>query len=87
MKKKLNQRALPAPLHLLPVPMFVNVDVVMHFAAKALVGESVRDPLGTYGNNVQGTLTLLAAMARAGVDKLVFSSTCAVYGRSLYHGF
>ena len=55
-------------------------DAVMHFSALALVGESMIDPGGYYENNVNGTLHLLRAMARAGVDKLVFSSTCAVYG-------
>ncbi len=53
---------------------------VMHFAALALVGESVRDPAKYWEVNVGGTLALLEAMCEAGVDKLVFSSTCAVYG-------
>lgn len=54
---------------------------VLHFAAYAYVGESVEKPHRYYRNNVVGTLTLLEAMAAAGVDKLVFSSTCATYGR------
>ena len=54
---------------------------VLHFAAHALVGESVTDPAKYYGNNVVGTLSLLAAMRAAGCDALVFSSTCAVYGQ------
>ena len=53
---------------------------VMHFAAFAYVGESVTDPAKYYRNNVAGTLTLLDAMRAAGVDRLVFSSTCATYG-------
>lgn len=52
----------------------------IHFAAFAYVGESVSDPRKYYHNNVLGTLSLLDAMAAAGLDKIVFSSTCAVYG-------
>lgn len=55
-------------------------DAVMHFAAYAYVGESVADPIKYYRNNVAGSLTLLEACQRHGVDKLVFSSTCATYG-------
>lgn len=57
-----------------------QIDAVMHFAAWLSVGDSVRDPLGYYHNNVTGSLALLAAMADANVQKFVFSSTCAVYG-------
>ncbi|NEX17225.1 MAG: UDP-glucose 4-epimerase GalE [Halochromatium sp.] len=53
---------------------------VMHFAAFAYVGESMADPGKYYRNNVAGTLTLLEAMRDQGIDKLVFSSTCATYG-------
>lgn len=53
---------------------------VMHFAAFAYVGESAADPAKYYRNNVAGTLSLVEAMRVAGVDKLVFSSTCATYG-------
>ena len=53
---------------------------VIHFAGLIEVGESVRSPLAFYENNVAGTLTLLSAAKAAGVDKLVFSSTCATYG-------
>jgi UDP-arabinose 4-epimerase len=53
---------------------------VLHFAAKALVGESVRDPLGYYRNNVAGTLSLLELLCESGTPPLVFSSTCATYG-------
>ncbi len=57
-----------------------KVDLVMHFAAYAYVGESVTEPLKYYHNNVAATLTLLDAMHRHGVKKFVFSSTCATYG-------
>jgi UDP-glucose 4-epimerase len=53
---------------------------IVHFAAAIEVGESVRDPGSYYENNVGGTLTLLRAAQAAGVDKIVFSSTCATYG-------
>ncbi len=55
-------------------------DAVMHFCARSLVGESLADPYGYYSNNVTGTLNLLEAMRQHGVDKLVFSSTAAVFG-------
>ena len=55
-------------------------DAVMHFAAYAYVGESVEYPDKYFQNNVCGTLNLLHAMKQAGVKKLIFSSTCAVYG-------
>jgi UDP-glucose 4-epimerase len=56
-------------------------DAVLHFAALALVGESVTNPERYYRTNVGGTLNLLEAMRAAGVERLVFSSTCAVYGQ------
>lgn len=55
-------------------------DAVMHFAASAEVGESVRDPLKYYRNNVANTLNLLEAMCEAGIRRIVFSSSCATYG-------
>lgn len=55
-------------------------EAVVHFAAYAYVGESVSDPAKYYRNNVVGSLSLLEAMAREGVRRLVFSSSCAVYG-------
>src|SRR5688572_8752540 len=55
-------------------------DGVLHFAALAIVSESVRDPDLYQDVNVRGTQTLLEAMAQARVQSLVFSSTCAVYG-------
>jgi UDP-glucose 4-epimerase len=57
-----------------------KIEVVMHFAAYAYVGESVKDPLKYYLNNVAATLHLLHAMLEVGVTKFVFSSTCATYG-------
>jgi UDP-glucose 4-epimerase len=55
-------------------------DGVLHFAALSLVGESVEEPELYYRNNVCGTLNLLDAMRESGCNKLVFSSTAAVYG-------
>ena len=57
-----------------------NVVAVMHFAASSAVGESVVNPEKYYANNVGGTLSLLRAMREYGCDRLVFSSTGAVYG-------
>ena len=55
-------------------------EAIMHFAAFAYVGESINHPDKYYRNNVAGSLTLLEAAQGAGIDKLVFSSTCATYG-------
>lgn len=57
-----------------------DIDGVIHFAAFSLVGESMADPLKYYNNNLCGTETLLESMTAHGVDKIVFSSTAAVYG-------
>lgn len=57
---------------------------VMHFAAHIVVPESVVQPLKYYLNNIQGTLSLLSAMAECGVKKLIFSSSAAVYGMPDY---
>lgn len=57
-----------------------DFDLVMHFCAKSLVGESVQDPASYYRNNVLGTLNVLNAMVKNGHNKLVFSSTAAVFG-------
>ena len=57
-----------------------TVDAVIHFAASSLVGESMKDPLKYYDNNLCGTKTLLTSMVDSGVGKIVFSSTAAVYG-------
>jgi UDP-glucose 4-epimerase len=59
-------------------------DAVIHFAAFAYVGESVKDPAKYYRNNVVGTINLLDAMMAAGVKDIVFSSTCATYGEPQY---
>jgi len=57
-----------------------KIDAVMHFAALAYVGESVGNPAWYFRNNVASTINLLEVMAQTGIDNLVFSSTCAVYG-------
>jgi len=57
---------------------------VIHFAAFAYVGESVKEPAKYYRNNVTGTLNLLDAMLASGVKDIVFSSTCATYGEPEY---
>lgn len=55
-------------------------DAVMHFAAYIEVGESVKDPLKFYDNNVGNTVRLLMQMQRHDIRRMVFSSTCALYG-------
>jgi UDP-glucose-4-epimerase GalE len=57
-----------------------GVDAVVHFAAYIAVGESTREPELYFANNVGGSLSLFQAMARARVERIVFSSTAAVYG-------
>jgi UDP-glucose-4-epimerase GalE len=57
-----------------------GAEAVLHFAALTYVGESVGHPDLYYRNNVAGTLRLIAAMREHGVDKLIFSSSAAVYG-------
>ena len=57
-----------------------KIDAVIHFAALAYVEESTRIPEEYFDNNVAGTISLLKAMKRAGAKRLVFSSSCAVYG-------
>jgi len=57
-----------------------RADAIMHFAAHAYVGESVTNPKKYFHNNVEGGLSLLNTALDAGVKKIVFSSTCAVYG-------
>lgn len=61
-----------------------NIEAVMHFAALAYVGESITSPALYYQTNVAGTLSLIDAMRFAGVDRLVFSSTCATFG-NIHH--
>lgn len=57
---------------------------VLHFAARIEVGESVRDPGAFFDNNVGGTITLIEASRRAGVNAMVFSSTCATFGNPVH---
>jgi UDP-arabinose 4-epimerase len=57
-----------------------RIDAVIHFAASAYVGESMQEPSLYFHNNVLSTLTLLDVMREHGVDKIVFSSSCATYG-------
>lgn len=61
-----------------------NIDIVVHYAASCLVDESVKNPYKYFDNNVGGTNSLLKAMIDAQVLRLVFSSTCAVYGEAQY---
>jgi UDP-glucose-4-epimerase GalE len=60
-----------------------GVDAVMHFAALLSVGDSVKDPLAYYDTNVGGTLSVLRAMADAGVKHFIFSSTAATFGNPI----
>ena len=57
-----------------------SIDAIVHFAAFSLVGESVKNPLKYYENNIYGTKVLLDAMVANGINKIVFSSTAATYG-------
>ena len=57
-----------------------EIEAVMHFCANSLVGESVKDPLKYFDNNVGGAISLLKVMKAHHVDKIIFSSTAAVYG-------
>lgn len=59
----------------------IRPDAVMHFAAYALVGESMANPLMYFKNNVGGGVNLLGAMKQAGCNRIIFSSTCATYGQ------
>ncbi len=58
----------------------VRPDAVLHFAAYALVGESMANPMLYFDNNVKGGVNLLSAMERCGCDRIIFSSSCATYG-------
>jgi UDP-glucose 4-epimerase len=55
-------------------------DAVIHFAANALVGESMQNPSKYFRNNIANGLNLLDAIVAAGVGKIIFSSTCAIFG-------
>jgi UDP-glucose 4-epimerase len=57
-----------------------GIDAILHCAARSLVGESIREPSRYYRDNVAGGVALLEAARSAGVDRIVFSSTAAVYG-------
>lgn len=61
-----------------------HFDAVLHFASFIQVGESVSEPGKYYANNLAGTLTLLQAIVHAGVKRIIFSSTAAVYGDPVY---
>jgi len=64
--------------------MQYRIDAVMHFAGYIEVGESVRNPLAYYHNNVANTITLLQVMRMYQCNTIIFSSSCAVYGVPLY---
>lgn len=59
-----------------------HIDAVMHFAAFAYVGESVSNPSKYYQNNFAKTLSLLDSIVELGINKIIFSSTCATYGQT-----
>jgi UDP-glucose 4-epimerase len=59
-----------------------DIDAVIHFAAKKAVGESMRIPLAYFDINIGGTTALLRAMTDNGVKRLVFSSSCSIYGET-----
>jgi len=59
----------------------VRPEAVVHFAAYALVGESMQHPEAYFGNNLCGGINLAEAMLKAGTHRIVFSSTCATYGQ------
>jgi UDP-glucose 4-epimerase len=60
-----------------------NIDAVIHFAAKSLVGESMVEPAAYWRNNVVGTVALLDSLRAHGVDRIVFSSSAATYGQAV----
>ena len=62
-----------------------DTSAVIHYAASCLVDESVRDPGKYFLNNVAVTSNLLATMEKFGIKKIIFSSTCAVYGEAEYY--
>ncbi|MBR9861539.1 NAD-dependent epimerase/dehydratase family protein, partial [bacterium] len=57
-----------------------EVEAVIHFAAFKAVGESVEHPIRYYRNNITGLISVLEVMEDRGIDKLIFSSSCTVYG-------
>jgi len=60
------------------------IDAVMHFAAFSLVGQSVKDPIAYYQNNLAGTISLLSEMIAHKIKRFIFSSTAAVYGEPVH---
>lgn len=69
---------------LVEVMKLQNIDAVVHFAGLKAVGESVKNPLDYYHNNVYGSICLIQAMQDAEVKRLVFSSSATVYGEPKY---
>ncbi len=61
-----------------------NIETVIHYAASCLVDESMKEPEKYFTNNVCGSQNLLSAMMRNNINKIIFSSTCAVYGEANY---
>jgi UDP-glucose 4-epimerase len=61
-----------------------KIDAVIHFAGLKAVGESVENPLHYYENNLGGLISLIKAMQKNGIKKIVFSSSCTVYGDPQY---
>ena len=61
-----------------------DIDAVLHYAANCKVDESMENPGKYFRNNVYGSLNLLEALVKNDVNRIVFSSTCAVYGESKY---
>lgn len=61
-----------------------KIDIVIHYAAFCSVDNSMKDPGSYFRNNVTGTINLLNSMNKTSIKKLIFSSTCAVYGQSKY---
>ncbi len=57
-----------------------DVDAIIHFAGSTIVPESMKDPLGYYGNNTANSRALIEAAVKGGVKHFIFSSTAAVYG-------
>ena len=61
-----------------------GIDAVLHYAASCVVDESMKNPIKFFGNNVCGTQNLLSTLQEFKINKLVFSSTCAIYGDAEY---
>src|SRR3954469_1275981 len=61
-----------------------EVDSIIHFAGSTIVPESMKDPLGYYGNNTANSRTLIEAAVKGGVKHFIFSSTAAVYGNPVH---